>query len=517
MKKEFRRLSPLYYFLFVVFHSNLSAQEKADSLYSNVLREERFLQVYFPDNFDSHKKYDVLYVIDGEMLSRFVPPIISFAEENELMPPVIVIGIKNNYWYNINQDSRERDLLPKHVEGSPLSGGADNFLTFINSELVPYINSKYSTTGKNVLFGHSYGGLFTVYTFLTHPQIFDSYIASDPALWWNEGYVLKLAEKKIRKEVNDRTTLFVGGRDGKIFEAFGIKSFMALLNKNAPNNLRWQVVENADEHHGSVRWKNIYDGLKFTYFGYSSFMIDFFPMSGILLKNKPVPILLYSTYLKINPGIRYTTDGSEPTEKSPRFDYGTLVSAPCVFTLKQFSNFGPDKTMKGTFTVGNIFPALKNIVALDSGGFHYSYYECDANKLSILDNSKPLQQGVTDSMFNLNNFLSKTPFACITDGFLKCNKDGYYTFFMDADSLARLFVDDKLLVSIDASLDKLTSKSFVLPLAKGFHQIRIEYFHKSGDRNLSLTYLAPSSVDVEQLAHLPINIPLHLQYRSKNK
>lgn len=517
MKKNLRTLFLLYLFLFVVVHSNVSAQEKADSLYSNVLKEKRFIQVYLPDNFDSSKKYDVLYVIDGEMLSRFVPPIISFAEENELMPPVIVIGIKNNYWYNINQDSRDRDLLPKHVEGSPLSGGADNFLTFINSELIPYINNKYSTSGKNILFGHSYGGLFTVYAFLTHPQIFHSYIASDPALWWNDGYVLKIAETNLRNSRMDSTTLFVGGRDGEMFEAFGIKDFEALLNKNTLTNLRWQVITNADEHHGSVRMKNIYDGLKFTYFGYSSFMIDFFPMSGILLKNKPVPILLYSTYLNINPGIRYTTDGSEPTEKSRRFDYGILVSAPCVFTLKQFSNFGSDKIMKGTFTSGTIFPALKNTAALDSGGFHYAYYKCDSNKLSIIKNSKPLQQGAMDSTFNLNNFSSKTPFACITDGFLKCSKDGYYTFFVETDTLAKLYVDNKLLISIDVSLDKLNSKSFILPLAKGFHQMRMEYFHKSRDRNLSLTYLPPSSTDVEKLAHLPINIPSHLKYRKKNQ
>lgn len=516
MKKFYQKLFYVC-LIFLSYNSNLSAQEKADSLYSDVLKEERFLQVYLPDNFDSSKKYDVLYLIDGEMLSRFVTPIRSFAEENELMPSVIIIGIKNNYWYNINQDSRDRDLLPKHVEGSPLSGKADSFLSFLKNELLPYINNKYPTSGNNILFGHSYGGMFTVYTFLTQPQMFTSYIASDPALWWNDGYVLKLAEKNLHDASNKVKTLFVGGRDGEINEAFGIKYFEALLNKTASANLRWQVIANADEHHGSVRLKNIYDGLKFTYFGYSSFMVDFFPMDGILIKNKPIPILLYSTYLSINPGIRYTTDGTEPTAKSPRFDYGTLISAPSVFTLKQFSNYGPDKLMKGNFSVGKMFPAVAKPGILDSGGFHYAYYKCDSNSFLIINNSKPLEEGVMNDNFNLNNFSSKAPFACIIDGFLKCREEGYYTLFMDADTLARLYIDNKLLTTINNSLDKLTSKSFVLPLAKGFHQIRVEYFHKSGDRNLAITYLAPNFSNTQKLAHLPINIPLNLQYRNKNE
>ena len=87
---------------------------------------------------------------------------------------------------------------------------------------------------------------------------------------------------------------------------------------------------------------------------------------------------------------------------------------------------------------------------------------------------------------------------------------------MEADSLAKLYVDNKSLTTIDVSLDKLNSKSFVLPLTNGFHQMRVEYFHKSGNRNLSLSYLPPGSAEVEKLAQLPINIPLHLQYRKKN-
>lgn len=172
--------------------------------------------------------------------------------------------------------------------------------------------------------------------------------------------------------------------------------------------------------------------------------------------------------------------------------------------------------MKGKFTLGKTFPALTNANGLDSGGFHYAYYECDSNKL-LIEKSKPLQQGAMNADFNLNNFSFKAPFACIIEGYLKCSNEGYYTFFIEADSLAKIYIDDKLLTAIDYSLDKLTSKSFILSLAKGFHEFRVEYFHKSGDRILSATYLPPSLPDAGKLAHLPINIPFNLQYRKPEK
>jgi predicted alpha/beta superfamily hydrolase len=492
--------------------SRASAQEKADSLYSNILKEKRFLQVMLPTGYKTGVKYDVLYVLDGEMLAQFVPPVRSFEMENELIPPMIIVSIKNNYWYSTHQDSRDRDLLPQAVDGSPLSGRADEFLNFIGKELIPYIDKSYSTSLKNILFGHSYAGMFTIYTFLTRPDLFDSYIASDPALWWNEGYVNKIAEKNLSQFSPNKKTLFISGKSGKIFEAFGIKMMDSLLKVKAPANLRWKCVPYANEHHGSIRIKSIVDGLKFTYFGYSSFMTDFFPGGGILLKDKPVPILLYSTYLDYEPGIRYTTNGSDPTASSPRYDYGTLVNAPAIFILKQFSNYGPDKRTIGRFTVGNAFPPVNKISGNEPGGFNYGYYPDSAYFLPRSKNKAPLQSGRITADFDINKFTPKAPFSAEINGYLQTEQDGYYTFFLEADHLAKLFVGGKLVIDINTPADHNGSRSFVVPLQKGFYPIQLSYFHKEGDRNLSLTYLAPAPSGNEHLAHLPIPVPLRLQY-----
>ncbi len=402
---------------------------------STILKEDRPIHVFLPAGYrpDSSDRYDVVYVLDGEMLARFFPPIREFDEINELIPPVIIVGVDNLYWNDGQQSSRERDLLPAHVAGSPLSGGADKFLGFLQSELIPYISRTYRTTGKNTLFGHSYGGLFTMYALLTRPEAFESYIASDPALWWNEGAVNMLAETALQRIPPSVRTLFIGGRSGQINEAFGIRRMTALLRAHAPQTLRWKSVAQPDEDHGSVRLKNIYDGLRFTYFGRSPSMIDFFPQNGILEAGKPVSILTYSTFLETEPGIRYTTDGSEPTARSPRFDYGLVLSGAAVLKVKQFSNWGPDKIQQGRFREGRAFPATARPAALTAGGLDYRCYQGAWDRRPDLQRLTPSRSGRADSTFHIGEAGAGGPFACALDGYFEADSGGYYILLVDTD------------------------------------------------------------------------------------
>jgi predicted alpha/beta superfamily hydrolase len=470
------------------------------TLHSNLLNEDRTVHVYLPAGYKQSERYDVVYVIDGEMLVRFFPAVRAFDEENDLVPPLIIVGIDNLYWYDKGLDSRDRDLLPARVPGSPLSGGADRFLSFLQSELVPFINRTYSTTGHATLFGHSYGGMFTLYAFLSRPQIFDHYIASDPALWWNDGYVLKMAGTHLKTSAGRRQTLFIGGRSGRINEAFGIKQMVSILKANAPASLHWKNATYADEDHGSVRLKDIYDGLKFTYFGHSGSMIDVFPQNGILLKNKPVALMNYATYLDENPGIRYTLNGSDPTAKSPRYEYGIKVSAPAHFRIKQFSNWGPDKSATGTFKLGKSFPPSPLPPHTTPGGLHYDLY-------AGRDFTGPIKaSGREGGNFDVKAIGGKGPFALRLSGYFEAKTDGYYTFLIETDASAKWSVDGKQLIDLLPVGSITGATSFVVPLSKGFHSVRLDYAHTMGDPSLNLTYLPPAATGA-LLARLPIPLP----------
>jgi predicted alpha/beta superfamily hydrolase len=71
-------------------------------------------------------------------------------------------------------------LLPE--EGAPPLGGAEPFRQFIEHELIPFIDEHYETIpGDRTYFGHSGGGLFGLFTLLTEPQLFKSYVLSSPS------------------------------------------------------------------------------------------------------------------------------------------------------------------------------------------------------------------------------------------------------------------------------------------------------------------------------------------------
>lgn len=94
--------------------------------------------------------------------------------------------------------ARARDLsLPgvsePRVRGA--SGGSDAFLAFIEKELKPAIASKYPIDpARQAIFGHSLGGLFTLHVLATRADVFQTYLAASPSIWY--------AGRAIRKELD---------------------------------------------------------------------------------------------------------------------------------------------------------------------------------------------------------------------------------------------------------------------------------------------------------------------------
>jgi len=85
---------------------------------------------------------------------------------------MIVVAIPNT--------DRSRDLTPTHSLLLPdgttqdflkTTGGAEAFTTFLEKELIPYVESHYPTAPHRMLVGHSFGGLFTINALINHPGI----------------------------------------------------------------------------------------------------------------------------------------------------------------------------------------------------------------------------------------------------------------------------------------------------------------------------------------------------------
>jgi predicted alpha/beta superfamily hydrolase len=489
---------------------------KTDSIFSMVLNEQRTFQAFLPAGYDAKAKYDVLYVLDGEAYGENASQILSIDQDLEYAPPMIVVSIWNREIDTRHTSSRNRDFLPSEAEGYLYSGGSEKFLDFLKSELMPLIDQKYSTSRKNVLFGHSYGGLFAIYALFARPGLFQSYLASDPSLWWNDGYVNKFAVKNMANIIRSDKTLYFAGRAGNLSKVLGSRGLDSILKAQAPVGFKWKSAVYENERHQTVRIKTLYDGLKFTYFGYNptpsnsykESALSFYPMNGILLKNKPVKLMTATTFLDYEPGIRYTTDGSDPTIVSQKFEFGTPISGPADVTLKLFATQSVNLSVQGHFSLGTALAAKPLPKTSLPGGFVYSYYKGNWMDIPNFDQLVPSKTGLANDY--ISGLIADTSnFACKIDGYVEVDNEGYYTFFLQADERATLSIGNLQLLDIQAKKDGLNNKSFVVPLQKGLYPVSIKYLHRSGDALLRLTYIPPSNSEY----FLPsLAIPFKLQF-----
>jgi predicted alpha/beta superfamily hydrolase len=233
---------------------------------SNVLGEDRTILVRTPAGYENNKvNYPVLYMTDGDAHMAHTASTVEFLARNGRMSDLIVVGITNT--------DRTRDLTPTKASRvdagqAPTAGGADNFLKFIETELIPEIEKRYRVQPYRILAGHSLGGLFTVHVMITRPELFGSYIAVSPSLQWADEATLKKAEEflKTRKELNATLFTSLGDEPGDIGESFEL--FKQALAKSQIKNFEWQAEQMKDEDHGSVVLRSHYLGLRKVYNGW---------------------------------------------------------------------------------------------------------------------------------------------------------------------------------------------------------------------------------------------------------
>ena len=178
----------LFFFLFLV---SSKAQEIAKiesiKINSKELQQEREILIYTPKNYDESKfsYYDVIYVFDSQNREFFdyVHSVISFLSNTS--KNFIVVGITSTYIEKLNY-ARNNDLLPYPKNTNPkdfyngYSGNANNFLSYVKKEVVPYIESNYRTLNHRTAVGHSLSASFIVYAMLNETNLFDNYIAISP-------------------------------------------------------------------------------------------------------------------------------------------------------------------------------------------------------------------------------------------------------------------------------------------------------------------------------------------------
>jgi predicted alpha/beta superfamily hydrolase len=153
------------------------------------------LFVYQAPSLDPSLTYPVLYLLDGNQYFAAATDMLQRLIEQQSVGPALLVAIgypedDPTIW----QARRSYDMTPSpstETEEMRETGGAALFLRVIEEEIKPFVAARYNVNPRQQsLFGHSYGGLFALYTLFKQPESFATYISSSPSIWYNELEVL---------------------------------------------------------------------------------------------------------------------------------------------------------------------------------------------------------------------------------------------------------------------------------------------------------------------------------------
>lgn len=195
---------------------------------SRVLGEARPFWVSLPDEYEvSGEPYAVLYLLDGE--HNFTSGVVGglrYAASLGEIPELIVVGIKNT--------DRSKDIFPEVVtyeDGTQDGGRANQFLDFIASELVPYVDAHYRTQPYRVLYGTSNTGFTAIYALFSKPRLASAYVAASATL-------------SIKSFIAQRDELIkgLGGDTRRLVLVMGENDFPTVLTGNSALKERIDIL-----------------------------------------------------------------------------------------------------------------------------------------------------------------------------------------------------------------------------------------------------------------------------------
>ncbi|AWJ82066.1 ferri-bacillibactin esterase besA (plasmid) [Azospirillum sp. TSH58] len=175
--------------------------------------------------------YPVIVLLDGNATVPMMETVIG-PNPSEPYGSAVIVGIGYPTAEPFDILRRYRDLtpptppefIPPSRDGSSVieTGGRDDFLAFLETQVIPAVEARLPIDRRRrTLFGHSLGGLFSLYVLYTRGDLFQTYIAADPAIWWSGQAILKeqaaFLDRAARDGVAPGTALLIE-TSGKLVE-----------------------------------------------------------------------------------------------------------------------------------------------------------------------------------------------------------------------------------------------------------------------------------------------------------
>lgn len=232
-------------------YNSINAQNAVDyatkevKLRSKVLNEERALTIYKPTTLDVNTSITTIYLLDGEWNFNYTKGLLDLLIRWERIPNVALVSIKN-----VN---RTRDFTPSEDEARfPGSGGAEQFLSFMQSELIPHIEENHFKSSNRLIIGHSFGGLFALYALFEEPDLFNGYVAISPSTWWKDKFLFNSEYQNT--QIKNHPMVYISTGE---FDRGNVASNLEYYEWLKSNNLDDQMTLIYDSNIGESHFSNV--------------------------------------------------------------------------------------------------------------------------------------------------------------------------------------------------------------------------------------------------------------------
>jgi tetratricopeptide (TPR) repeat protein len=238
------------------------------TIHSAIIGQDYLLKIRLPDGYErSDRRYPVLYLLDGDFAFAMATDIVQYLEWGGHVPELIIVspayGSKRAPRTGGN-NMRNRDLLPFASPAIAEEPGAENFLHFLQEELIPYVDASFRTDPVDrTLWGYSLGARFGLYALFSRPGLFSRYVIVD-------GFASELLG--LEAEFATRHT----DLPAMVFLSSGlpraeVTQFITQLRGRGYPNLKTDYVQLAGITHFAVGAEGLTRGLKYVFKGKSIF------------------------------------------------------------------------------------------------------------------------------------------------------------------------------------------------------------------------------------------------------
>ncbi|MDR0802892.1 alpha/beta hydrolase-fold protein [Fluviicola sp.] len=235
---------------------------KIEHIQSKVLNEERILNIYIPEGYhpDSAKTYPVIYVLDGSANEDFIhlTGIVQFLVMSQQITPSIVVGIAN---VDRKRDFTYPTTIEKDKQDYPTTGHSEEFIRFLETECIPFVQTYYKTNDQRTIIGQSLGGLLASEILLKKTALFNKYLIVSPSFWWNNQSLLSQFKEKSNRYKELGTKVFITvGKEHPIMMK-DAKSFAKYLSYQIDES-KLSFMEFKKEDHATILHTAAFEGLK---------------------------------------------------------------------------------------------------------------------------------------------------------------------------------------------------------------------------------------------------------------